>query len=329
MAGLHKRGQVWWASYVKHGKQVRVSLKTKDKREANYKLKELTRHIYSYTLNGLYVKWYEDNSYRLSTSYTSLVARSIQKFGLQRHDPPISKITHHDLSEYQAFLGLTLSRTSVKMYMKQFRVLMNYAVNTLRVLEENPFDRVVIVKGRKREDSMTWKQVNNILIITRKVRPILSSFLELLFLTGMRLGELENLLWSNVYEDCFCIEVSKTEAGLRTINLNDETSQCFRHIKFWQPEDCEYVLSSEKGEWLGGYRWLSKQFSKYRGLAGVPKKFVCHSLRHTYASMLRQHGYNLDDIQLSLGHKDIKTTMKYVKRRDIDVFIKSGFYKNL
>ena len=55
MAGLHKRGQVWWASYVKLGKQVKVSLKTKKKREADYKLKD-SQNTYIPTLSIVYTE---------------------------------------------------------------------------------------------------------------------------------------------------------------------------------------------------------------------------------------------------------------------------------
>jgi len=40
-------------------------------------------------------------------------------------------------------------------------------------------------------------------------------------------------------------------------------------------------------------------------------KLTTHSLRHTYASWLRQGGVKLDDLQPLLGHADIKTTMVY------------------
>jgi len=43
-----------------------------------------------------------------------------------------------------------------------------------------------------------------------------------------------------------------------------------------------------------------------------------HSLRHTYASWLRQNGVKLDDLQPLLGHRDIKTTMIYAHIRGRD-----------
>ncbi len=327
MASLFKRNKIYWTSYVIHGKQYKVSLKTKDKREAEYKLSIMAQEADTLTLVELYDKWYNENKHHLSATYTSLVARSIDKFNIQHRNPLINKITRENLTAHQAFLLLTLSTTSVKIYMRHFRVLLNYAVNTLGILPKNPFAKVIIVKGQNREDSMSLKQVQSILNIAQKQNQIAAHGLELLFLTGMRLGELENLKWNTVADDCFEIVTSKTRAGQRTINLNDETAQCFQNIRSLQPEDCEYVLTSEKGIWLGRYKWLSRKFRKYRDLAGVPEKFVCHSLRHTFATMLRAADYSLDDIQLTLGHTNISTTQIYVKKKTRDVYIKPGFYK--
>lgn len=49
-----------------------------------------------------------------------------------------------------------------------------------------------------------------------------------------------------------------------------------------------------------------------------------HSLRHTYASWLRQNGLGLDEIQPLLGHADIKTTMIYAKVVSADTLDKAS-----
>ena len=329
--GLYKRGTVWWGRYTnKHGNQERRSLKTKNKKEAKRKLEELTEDLYTYTLSELYEKWHADNSYTLKPAYTSLVARSIKKFTQQHHDPLITKIDYHRLVAYRAMLGMTLSETSVRMYMKQFRVLMTYAVETLEILDKNPFRKIKMGKQEPRKRLLTLQEYNDILNAAREdKRPLVAYFFECLFLSGMRTGEIEHLKWkSNVSENQLHIVRSKTKAGERTININPELKQCLQNIRALQPEDAIYVLTNEKGKWMGRYRWLSKQFSKYRDQLGISKQIVCHTLRHTFANLLRNDGCSLDDIQLILGHSDIKTTAQYVKRKDTDVHIRPHFYKN-
>ena len=42
---------------------------------------------------------------------------------------------------------------------------------------------------------------------------------------------------------------------------------------------------------------------------GLPKETVFHTLRHTHATWLLMHGFDMRTVQERLGHADVKTTL--------------------
>ena len=64
---------------------------------------------------------------------------------------------------------------------------------------------------------------------------------------------------------------------------------------------------------------LQKAVKRAAEQAGLDKKVGCHTLRHSFATHMLEHGVNIRVLQELLGHADVKTTEIYthVMARDI------------
>ena len=59
-------------------------------------------------------------------------------------------------------------------------------------------------------------------------------------------------------------------------------------------------------DFFGGF------FKRAGDRVGIAKNSVPHSLRHSFATHLREDGADIRTVQELLGHKDVRTTMIYL-----------------
>lgn len=136
--------------------------------------------------------------------------------------------------------------------------------------------------------------------------------------TGLRMGELRALHWSDVgyrnkditvrhsWNDRKKVLEAPKSNKERRIPLTNELYETLMERK----QSSGFIFTNEKGEPFNDKR-LNEELSKICRSAGV-KEITCHALRHTYASHLTMRGAPLKAIQELMGHANIQTTMRYV-----------------
>lgn len=245
--------------------------------------------------------------------------------------PYCQKQVNHWYSYYKKYSNLIGLTSSV----------FKYALS-LRLIRSNPMDAVIRPKRKKRIDEERYsapyyekEELLEFLEIAKNYPDPIYPIFRILAFTGLRKGELLALRWKDIdfekstlsvkqtlatcdkWEIKF--QVPKTEKSLRTISIDSETLQV---IKRWQLKQKEYFLKmgikpTKEGEQL---LFVSEE-NKPLYLDYVNhnlkiiinennlKRITPHGFRHTHCSLLFESGASLKEVQVRLGHTDIKTTM--------------------
>ncbi len=134
------------------------------------------------------------------------------------------------------------------------------------------------------------------------IRPVLVVALN----TGMRLGETLNLRWEDINFAKAEITVKHTKTKrARRIPMNNCLTSTLQSVRIADDTD-GYVFAHENGKPYGSVKTAFYRTVRKAGIGHL--RF--HDLRHTFATRMAEVS-NLPSVQAMLGHRDIKTTMRY------------------
>lgn len=154
--------------------------------------------------------------------------------------------------------------------------------------------------------------------------------------TGLRMGELLALKWSDVdfikkeihvhsnlsevalrdkqhRKIGYTLKISnipKTDAGNRIIDINNRALAALEKLKITNDkyDNCEFVVCNKKGDALAPQQ-LERTFRRVLHNVGILETGV-HSLRHTFASLLLQNpNTSIREVSEILGHANPSITM--------------------
>ncbi|MBA4312667.1 MAG: hypothetical protein C0417_08555 [Chlorobiaceae bacterium] len=132
-------------------------------------------------------------------------------------------------------------------------------------------------------------------------------------LTGLRLGELLNLQWSDIdlIKKVIYIKNRETFSTKNRKNRVAPINEQLLNVLILMKENASSeIVFHSKGKHLKP-NWISKAFKGYVLKTGLNEKLHFHSLRHTFASWLVQDGVSLYEVQKLLGHSNISVTQVY------------------
>lgn len=225
---------------------------------------------------------------------------------------------------------------TVNLIKQPLNMLLDYAVR-MEYIQTNPMKNVVTPKRKK----ITKKQLEEKYLETEQNQKIISelrdpvygnhiaNFTEVIFLTGMRPGELLALQWSHVDIDNLKIKIEytldystnghanaeigsvKNDGSYRTIGMPLRVKEILiEEFNYQSLNDLknDFIFISKKGKHLSINtinRKIKKTSEKLYGIV-----ITSHSFRHGHITLLAELGIPLKSIMDRVGHTDVNTTIK-------------------
>lgn len=189
-----------------------------------------------------------------------------------------------------------------------------------RQVQEDPTENVDSPRGLKRlPQYLTAEEVERLLASPEVVSPTglrNRAILEVLYATGIRVSELTGLTLERYNPEAGYILVMGKGSKERVVPLGEvaqdwvERYRAESRPKLLKKRASHALFVSTRGAGMSRQMvWI--MIGAYARQAGIAKHLSPHTLRHSFATHLLEHGADLRSVQLLLGHSDISTTQIY------------------
>lgn len=284
-----------------------------------------------------FVKWYEKQVKRQTVENAQFIFEKRMKFFYHLR---IQDITTKDIEDWMFELSQTISRnarlqkdksTLSKSYINRIRGHLKIVLDRAEkegLIDKNPVNEVAYLpienqkvdfwEIREFKKVMQYFDRNSIQSKHRKL------VYELLFYTGLRIGELSALAWKNVNLEKHQITVErtlvystknewyfstpKTNNAYRTIGIGQQLSKKLNDWKQLQKllGNFEYVIQLD-GTFTPPYSFAS--WLKEAAIEVDIKPIKLHTLRHSHVAFLIEKNVQPLAIQERMGHSNIQITL--------------------
>jgi integrase len=262
------------------------------------------------TFAAIASRWLKMHSLKVTASTTDTYKRMLDYYLVPVIGArPVGSITRADVKALAAgMLERGLSAGTVRIVLHVAVMVFDDAEDD-ELIAGNPARKVAEkVLPKEREDdrpakAMTADQLAIFLGVARQTEPAYYPALALMARTGLRISECLALSWADVDLVNRRLTVRRSKNGRpRTIPLTADMTEMLAGMA----QGSGLVFSA--GRATCSVRRAIKRILK---AASLPEHWSCHSLRHSWASVLDQQGADLSFISRLAGHSGLQMTRHY------------------
>jgi integrase/recombinase XerD len=229
------------------------------------------------------------------------------------------KASQINIMEYVSSLAGALSIRSIARNLSSLKVFYRFLVSDGKI-QTNPARLISNPKlPRRLPGVLSGEEVERLLAApdastSRGMRD--RAMLELLYASGLRVSELVGLRIASINLEAGWVRTIGKGSKERMVPMGSKAQQSLKeYLAHSRPSLLKkrsssslFVTSRAKPMSRQAFWKIIKRCSL---LAGIRKEISPHSLRHSFASHLLEHGADLRSVQIMLGHADISTTQIY------------------
>ena len=212
------------------------------------------------------------------------------------------------------------SPRSLSRYLSAYRQFFRWLVREGKISS----DPVALIEspktGRGLPKALTEAQVESLLAAPDTDTPLGlrdKAMLELMYATGLRVSELVGLQLSNINLNQGVVRVMGKGQKERLVPIGDEAYESLKSylstsrpsLLQGQQTDSVFVTTRKSGMTRQAFWYMVRRYADQCGIAR--NRLSPHTLRHSFATHLLNHGADLRVVQLLLGHSDLSTTQIY------------------